>query len=214
MNEEAFREKYTPKKTATKLCITCGLLPKALPKHKCYWCQLKHEGTDAEVTACYERKARTDIADGAKTDDPNWKFCATCYSSIPVSYMFNGKRCRGCELIRQRDKNDAMKYGLGTGERQVMFTRQDGKCWGCRSVQRVTGLAVHHSHYTGEAHFMACITCNRLVMGNAQDDPITLLRLAVGMLHNIHAPGGMERAEAIIDAVVRGEWNSDPAQEK
>lgn len=169
-------------------CIDCNQLPKALPKHRCYWCGLRKQGTDAEVAGAVSRRL-------AVEENPN---CLDCQSLVPSFYMKTKNRCRGCELLRVRDRDAQKKYGLEPGTRQKWYDAQGGKCYGCGKRQLVTGLAVHHSHLTGEPFYLACLTCNQGVMGMAMDNPMTLIRLGLGMLIPPHRDNGQQAINKIL----------------
>jgi hypothetical protein len=178
-------------------CIDCNQLPKALPKHRCYWCQLRKEGTDSEVAAAYERKLG-DLEQIVRPSETFWSFCEDCQEQVPTFYMKTKKRCRGCQLVKDRDYRDGKKYNLPPGERQRWYDAQNGKCFGCHNKQNFTGLAVHHSHLDGEPYFLSCQRCNQQVMGGTFDNPMVLIRLGLGMLFPPHKNNGNQAINAIL----------------
>lgn len=190
-------------------CQTCNAWPKLQGKHRCEFCIERANGTDAEVRAALARqKQPIDPPDTPPTAiNPvtqlpyDTGFCADCHTYIPTHYMKTKSRCRGCELARVRSRDDSKKYGLAPGERAEWAERQQNRCFGCGNQQRVTGLAVHHNHLTGEPYFLACMTCNSAVMGSAFDSPDTLLRLALGMIFPPHQPGSIDKIHAVLSEV-------------
>lgn len=192
LSDAEFREKFAPKKSVKGICMECKQLPKVRGKHRCSWCLSKKEGTDHQVAS---RQMQWFAGE-------NPEHCQWCDRDVPKFYMVSSKRCKACQLAAQRNGADRRLYGLETGARDALHQAQGGVCWGCRRVQRVVGLAIHHSHLTGEVCFLACINCNKLVLGNAQDDPMTLLRLSLGMYYPLTKPGNLEKIEGIIRQIL------------
>lgn len=183
--------------TSKPLCADCGKLPRDGRKSRCGWCHSRHLGPDHQVS-------NRGVQWPAGADS---RRCSDCSRDVPAHYMKTKTRCKPCELLRVRDRDAQRKYQLAPGERQRWFEAQDGRCFGCMNRQKVTGLAVHHSHLTGEALFMSCMTCNNGVLGTAQDNPLTLLRLALGCYLPPHTPGNAERIDAVIKAVLKASEN-------
>lgn len=180
VDADALRASFTPR---AGICVDCKVLPKAKPRHRCEWCQLRKLGTDAEVSAALTRSESPEPSDHPTL--PEGCYCLDCSSWVPSFYMSTKSRCRGCHLARSRSRRDEKTYGLAPGTRQEWYEAQGGKCWGCRKAQRFTGLAMHHDHKTGKPYYLACSRCNQ-AMGDMNDDPVVLFRLALGMMFPPH----------------------------
>lgn len=201
MNEQEFREKFGP----SRLCVDCKILRKVGRKTRCSWCQLKKDGTDAEVQAAYDRQSAERMPfenqiSVAGLDPDTFIVCSDCRHLVPDFYLDTKKRCRGCGLIRSRDRRDAKQYGVGAGTRSAWLGAQNG-CWGCQKSQRFTGMAMHHDHQTGKPYYMACKRCNQ-GMGEMNDSPEIMLRLALGMIYPPHEPGNAEIISAYLSELL------------
>lgn len=84
--------------------------------------------------------------------------------------------------LRARIGATERRYGLVTGDYEVLYRFQRGKCWICR---RATGaskaLAVDHMHSLGftrgAVRGLLCSPCNRM-LGHLRDDPEAFRRAA------------------------------------
>ena len=101
-----------------------------------------------------------------------------------------GSYCKPCELRRTKEwkkKNpEAMKahkrkhlYSISKEWYENKLVKQDYRCAGCHTHQKDLeySLCVDHCHTTDKPRGLLCKPCN-LALGNADDNPDTLRRLA------------------------------------
>lgn len=101
-----------------------------------------------------------------------------------------GPRCethqraiRKIRRAREHERHVQVTYGLAPGEYDALCAFQNGLCAICLHA-RCTGvsgkkLAVDHNHLTGEPRGLACVNCNRFLLGRYD---INALRRAVDYL--------------------------------
>jgi recombination endonuclease VII len=72
--------------------------------------------------------------------------------------------------LRNKDYQLRRNYGITIADYEAMFIKQGGRCAICRRKSRLT-LHVEHSHITGTVRGLACMGCNRDVIGPLDGDP-------------------------------------------
>jgi hypothetical protein len=120
------------------------------------------------------------------------KQCSSCKQHLP-NFEFSpdkGKKsglsslCKACKRSRYstrynktyRDNRLKKLYNLNSGEYEIMFANQNGKCKICNSSNTGRGdkwLVVDHCHESGKIRGLLCNTCNR-ALGLFKDNIQTL----------------------------------------
>lgn len=114
------------------------------------------------------------------------KVCLKCNLDKDISeyyFSYNKKfdknyirrECKKCENLRSREyhnKNkekrkaqhkewrNKTKYGLASGEYELILKSQNGVCAICKNKSERKNLAVDHSHKTGNVRGLLCNNCN------------------------------------------------------
>lgn len=121
-----------------------------------------------------------------RTGQPKKRFCIKGHDTQIVGRYRSNYECIGCSKARRlrdpghiRDLKYQSKFGITLVQYNVMFAAQNGLCLGCYKHQKdiKRAFAVDHDHTTGKIRGLLCGNCN-VALGNAQDDPIILRRLA------------------------------------
>jgi hypothetical protein len=93
----------------------------------------------------------------------------------------NGNRkCRACQVDRQRRRFRAKLYGLSFEDYNAILERQAGRCAICRQPAGEISLAADHDHATGAIRGLLCSRCNN-GLGSFGDEP-ELLAAAIAYL--------------------------------
>ena len=125
-----------------------------------------------ECKKCKEVKPLTDFHKHKRARDGRYNTCKVCcYERNKEWKKKNSSRVK--ELERNR------KYGLDEEWYENKLVKQDFRCAGCHTHQKDLeySLRVDHCHTTDKPRGLLCKPCN-LALGNADDNPDTLRRLA------------------------------------
>lgn len=121
-----------------------------------------------------------------RTGQPKKQFCINGHDTVLFGRYAGNYECKKCSQERwlrnpdhARDLKYQSKFGITLGQYNTMLAQQGGLCLGCykhqKDIKRV--FAVDHDHKTGVIRGLLCGNCN-VALGNAQDDPVILRRLA------------------------------------
>lgn len=117
---------------------------------------------------------------------PKKRFCVKGHDTNIVGRYRTNYECKQCSKNRRlldpdhaRDLKYRSTFGITLEQYNAMFTAQSGLCLGCYKHQKdiKRAFAVDHDHLSGRVRGLLCGNCN-VALGNAQDDPIILRRLA------------------------------------
>lgn len=111
--------------------------------------------------------------------------CIVCDGPIPKNKNGRYATCgqEACVAAWRRDRRLRSTYGITAADWDRMFEEQGGRCALCRRKSKL-GLAVEHSHLTGTVRGLACMTCNRDILGFLDKDP-QHLRDAIAFLQRV-----------------------------
>ena len=125
-----------------------------------------------KCTKCKEVKPLTDFHKHKKTRDGTHNTCKVCWLKRTNAWRKENKK-RTKELQRNRI------YNLDEDWYETRLVEQDFRCAGCLVHQKDLeySLCVDHCHTTEKPRGLLCRPCN-LALGNSNDDPDTLRRLA------------------------------------
>ncbi len=125
-----------------------------------------------ECKKCKEVKPLTDFHIHKKTKDGRHGVCKSCHLARTNAWRKANKE-RTKELQRNRI------YNLEEEWYEEKLVEQDFRCAGCLVHQKDLkySLCVDHCHTTDKPRGLLCKPCN-LALGNCDDDPDTLRRLA------------------------------------
>ena len=174
-------------------CQECGRRPKALPRHRCEVCQLRHEPADVQSQAAAVRLAmipealRVRLTKRVRDLAPKGqRFCAGC-QTYRDDEDYRGARYTQCWACRSRKQHAAMvrrTYGLEDGGYAALLAMQGGGCAVCGARGRSKRLAVDHDHKTGAVRGLLCKRHNRDALGALHDS----LAMVTALWHYLNTP--------------------------
>ena len=125
-----------------------------------------------ECKKCKEVKPPTDFYKNCSHSDGLDSICKVCRKAKSKDW-YHDNRERKLEHHRNRT------YGISTEWYEDKLKQQDFRCAGCHTHQKDLeySLCVDHCHTTDKPRGLLCKPCN-LALGNADDNPDTLRRLA------------------------------------
>ena len=169
------------------LCKSCGVEPKALPRHFCPECLLRRQTMDRQIEAARQRAAAVpgEMHRGTvplAAWPPGRRWCSGCQSFRLLADVASGRsQCRPCESAKAHDRMLMDKYGIDRAEyERILVDVQGGRCAICGGRPSSTGtrFALDHDHKTGAVRGILCSRCNHELLGAAHDSLPILLRAA------------------------------------